>query len=100
SNQSYQITVTKNGYSTDKTYPPGGAGNPNPTKPHATVLLQQLTQTSFSIDALSNLTIKSVTPACAAVPNLSFTLTGSKTIGPGIPKYSASLSTDNGGNYN
>ncbi len=30
----YQITVTKDGYSTDRTYPTGGSGNPHPSKPN------------------------------------------------------------------
>ena len=35
---------------TDRTYTPGAVGNPNPTKPHATVVVQQVTQISFVID--------------------------------------------------
>src|SRR3989338_8572119 len=37
----YEITVTKSGYSTDKTYTESPS-NPNPTNPHATVVLQQV----------------------------------------------------------
>ena len=46
----YEIIVSKDGFTTDQTYTPGAAGNPNPTKPHATVAIQQLTQISFVID--------------------------------------------------
>lgn len=95
----YQITVSKTGYSTDKTYTPGAVGNPNPTKPHATVLVQQLTQVSFSIDQLSTLSFSSVSPECEAVPSIDFTLTGQKTIGPSVPKYSQSLMTNSSGTY-
>jgi hypothetical protein len=90
----YNITVSKTGYSTDKTYPPGGAGNPNPTKPDVTVLQQQVTQTSFAIDLLSTLSISTVTNRCVPVPNTGFTIVGSKTIGAGVPKYTATTTTD------
>jgi Tfp pilus assembly protein PilV len=90
----YNITVSKPGYSTEKTYPPGGAGNPNPTKPDATVLVQQVSQNSFSIDLLSTLSVSTVTSLCSPVPNTGFTLTGSKTIGAGVSKYAATTTTD------
>ncbi|MDD5110759.1 MAG: carboxypeptidase regulatory-like domain-containing protein [Patescibacteria group bacterium] len=65
---SYRITATKTGYSTDKTCAIDQAGsacttsegNPNPTKPHATVLVGQLTDISFAIDQLSTLTVKTI----------------------------------------
>lgn len=96
----YNITATKAGYSTDKTYPPGGSGNPNPSKPDATVLLQQVTPISFSIDQLGALSISSVTSLCSIVPNVGLTVVGSKMIGPGIPKYSATTSTNTSGILN
>jgi prepilin-type N-terminal cleavage/methylation domain-containing protein len=93
----YQITVTKPGYSTDRTYPPGGSGNPSPTEPNATVIAQQVTSDSFSIDALSTILVSSVTAACAVVPNVGFNSVGSKTIGAGVPKYAATTTTGSGG---
>jgi prepilin-type N-terminal cleavage/methylation domain-containing protein len=57
--ESYKITVTKTGYSTDKTYD-RDAQNPNPTKPHASVLEGQKTDISFAIDLVSNLTIYTI----------------------------------------
>jgi type II secretory pathway pseudopilin PulG len=95
----YQITVTKEGYSTDRTYRPGVGGNATPTKPDATVILQQLTQVSFSIDRLSTLSFSSVTPTCVAVPSMDFTLTGEKLIGNNIYKSSNSLITNGSGQY-
>lgn len=95
---SYQITATKTGYSTDKTYPTGGGGNPNPNKPHATVSLQNVTQVSFAIDRLSTLSVSSVDESCAVVPNFGFTMKGAKLIGtPLIYKYNKNLSTDGSG---
>jgi prepilin-type N-terminal cleavage/methylation domain-containing protein len=97
--EAYEITVSKPGYSTDKTYPTGAPGNPNPTKPHATVAQQQLTQISFAIDKTSTLDISSVTNTCRPVPSIDFSLSGSKLIGtnPDVLKYSASHVTDGSG---
>lgn len=95
----YQITVTKSGYSTDRTYTPGAVGNPTPTKPHATVILQQLTQVSFAIDRLSTLSFSSVKLDCTPVANIDFDLQGGKTIGSGVYKYLQSLATNSSGSY-
>lgn len=94
----YEITVTKSGYSTDRTYAPGGSGNPDPTKPHATVILQQLTPISFSIDRLSTLSFSSATPLCVPVGSIDFSLSGAKNIGLNLPKFSQNLVTDGSGN--
>ncbi len=93
----YRITVSKSGYSTDRTYPQGGADNPSPAKPDATVLLQQVTQVSFAIDRLSSMAISSVTPLCEVVPNFDFALVGSKLIGTNVPKFSQNMVTDGAG---
>lgn len=52
----YEVTVSKSGYSTAKTYGPT-AGNPNPTPTHLTVLAGQSTVGSFAIDLLSSKTV-------------------------------------------
>jgi prepilin-type N-terminal cleavage/methylation domain-containing protein len=96
----YRITATKQGYSTDRTYPIGGGGNPNPTIPDATVLQGQVTQVSLSIDKLSAMNLQSVSPTCVPVGNFHFNLVGGKQIGQGVPKYSQSLMTDGGGSRN
>lgn len=99
SEQSYEITVSKNGYSTDRTYLPGDPQNPSPIKPHATVAVQQLTQISFAIDSLSVLNVESLTDTCSPVSWIDFTISGAKLIGsePDVLKYSASYYTDAGG---
>lgn len=93
----YSIAVSKSGYSSEQTYPIGATGNPNPTKPFATVALQQITQVSFSIDKLASLHVSSVTPKCVSVPNFDFSLTGAKKIGTNVPKYSQNLATNSSG---
>ncbi len=93
----YRITVTKSGYSTARTYPIGGAGNPNPTVPDATVLKGSVTMVSLSIDKLSELDFVSVGPLCTPVSDLHFHMTGAKEIGAGVPKYSQDLTTNGSG---
>jgi hypothetical protein len=90
---SYQITVSKPGYSTDKTH--GTPTTTNPVLPHATVAIQTVTQTTLSIDRVAILSLESVTPTCTAVPNAGVQLTGSKLIGtvPDVYKNDRWIST-------
>ncbi|RMD59231.1 prepilin-type N-terminal cleavage/methylation domain-containing protein [Candidatus Parcubacteria bacterium] len=57
--EGYEITVTKTGYGTDKTYT-RDVNNPNPSKPHISIFEGQKTEQSFSIDRLGTLTIRTV----------------------------------------
>lgn len=83
----YSILVEKEGYSTDQTYTP------------VTVLLQQVTQTSFAVDKVSTIEFNSVTDSCTPVGNFDFSLRGSKTtsINPDVYKYSQTLATNASG---
>lgn len=76
---SYHISVSKNGYSSDQTYPTS-AQYPNPTKPDSTVSSGQVTQVSFSIDTLSNLTLHTVDQMCSSTPETGIGLKGEKLI--------------------
>jgi len=93
----YQITVTKDGYSIDKTYSVGDVNNPNPDKLDATVVSGQVTQVSFSIDRLSDFSVQTKTSSCASVPDIDFRIYGSKTIGEGILKFDKNKVTDGDG---
>lgn len=95
----YYITVSKNGYSLDKSTTTSVAV-PNPVKPPSNVVSQDVTNISFSIDQLSNLTFHTVSTLCAAIPNQSFNLRGRKIIGidPTVYKYDATSTTDGSGN--
>jgi prepilin-type N-terminal cleavage/methylation domain-containing protein len=95
----YHIVITKSGYSSDQTYPPGGQSNPNPLKPDVTVLAQQVTETSFVIDRVSTLNMRTQNEFCGDVGNIDFLQTGQKLIGtnPNVLKYSASHTTDSTG---
>ncbi len=97
--QTYQINVSKPGYSTDQTYTVGAVDNPNPTKPHATVVTQALTEISFAIDKTSTINASTINTICAAIPDINFSLIGTKLIGtiPDVIKYTASHTTDGAG---
>ena len=95
STQSYRGDVSKSGYSTDKTYPAGDPGNPNPIKTHATVAGGLVTGISFAIDATAQLTVKSSDAHCNALSNKNFSFQGGKLIGtsPDVLKFSTSSTT-------
>ncbi len=92
----YNIAISKSGYSSDKTYTKT-AGNPNPTKPDATIAQQQVTQVSFAIDRVSTFAVQTVSAVCAPLGNVGFTVSGAKTIGLNLLKYSSSQTTNSGG---
>lgn len=93
----YHIVVTKTGYSTDQTYPIT-VQNPNPIKPDATIVNGQVTQVSFAIDLLSNLTIKTVDQFCQSLSGVGINVKGAKTIGtnPTVYKFDNNYTSSNG----
>lgn len=95
----YNLVATKSGYSTDQTYPIGGAAGPDPVNPDATVVVQQITQSFLSIDRVGSLQVSSVDGTCLPIGSVGFSLTGTKTIGePAVLKYpSGNFITDAGG---
>lgn len=95
--QAYEITVSKAGYSTERTYAP--APNFNPVLPHATVALQTVTEITFAIDRVGQVDFSSVRETCAAVGGANLTLSGAKLIAtnPDVPKYSQSHALGPGG---
>lgn len=88
----YHLTATKDGYSTDLTYPRTDQ-NPNALQPDVNVQAQQVTSQTFIIDRLANLTLHFSNP-------VTFTLEGSKRIyfNPVTYKYSHVFTTDSDGN--
>jgi prepilin-type N-terminal cleavage/methylation domain-containing protein len=93
----YHITVTKTGYSSDQTYPITPQ-NPNPIKPDATVLVGQVTQVSFAIDLVANLTIKTLDQKCQNLNGVGVNVSGTKLIGtnPNVLKFNQNFSSVNG----
>lgn len=92
----YEITITKDGYSTEKTYTPGDPENPNPLNPHATVKEQTLTVVTLAIDKLSNLRINTKDKFCRPIGNINLRVSGTKLIGknPDVIKFSTTTSTN------
>jgi prepilin-type N-terminal cleavage/methylation domain-containing protein len=94
---SYHITVTKNNYSSDQTYPITGQ-NPSPTKPDATISNGQVTQISFAIDKTSNLTFNTLNQTCDAIPSVGVEVRGAKLIGtPNVLKYDNIFTSNSNG---
>ena len=92
----YHISVTKAGYSSDQTLPIT-IQNPTPDKPDATVVNQQASQVTLTIDKISSLHVTSVSPTCQLVPSFDFNMTGSRQRGSGVPNYNQNLLTDSSG---
>lgn len=99
----YEITVTKSGFSSERTYSVSEVANPN--KPHQTILDGQLTEIGFSIDRVSSLAISTLQGRennFAPLGNVSFQFRGQKTIGTDtddqpVYKYDQILTTNSSG---
>lgn len=81
STESYYITVTKSGYSSERTYAVGDIDNPNPTKPHITVVANTVSQGTFSIDQTSSIDLRAQSAQCSTITGIAGDLVGSKIIG-------------------
>lgn len=99
----YYISVTKDGYSTDRTY--SVAEVENPDKPYQSIIDGQITEISFAIDITSTLNITSTgsrESGFAPQAGTNFTLRGQKVIGTDsndlpVYKYDEELVTDGTG---
>lgn len=96
---SYEISVSKSGYSAAETYPPDDPDIPNPVNIHSTVAAGQVTQITFTIDKLSSFHFQTLDAQCLPVGSVDFTLTGSKLIGtePDRVKYASTQITNANG---
>jgi len=103
-NECYKITVTKDGYSSERTYSSSEVVNPN--KPYLSVIAGQQTESSYAIDKLSTINVASVSDRgnnFAPLANTSFQLRGQKTIGTDendlpVYKFDKQFTSDSGGN--
>jgi len=98
SQNNYHLTATKDGYSTDMTYP-RTSQNPNEEHQDVNVLVQNVTNKILVIDKLSTMEINFVDSSGNPLPNVSFHMEDSKEIyfNPTTYKYSEDLITDAGG---
>jgi prepilin-type N-terminal cleavage/methylation domain-containing protein len=98
SNNTYVVTVTKSGYSTDGTIadPPGSQ---TAVKLNPNVLTQQITSLTMSIDQLSTLYVHAIDTDGVAKASFPITITGAKKTknNPTVYKYSQSSTTTAGG---
>lgn len=90
----YRIVVSKAGYSTDRTYH-YSVTTPSPVKPDATIVNGSITQVSFSIDLLSNLTIRTLNETCQPINGVALNVMGAKKIAtsPDVVKYSQNFTS-------
>jgi len=107
SQQSYIISVTKNGYTTDRTcsIDAGGSactdseGVPDPYLRNASVHIGELEELTFIIDQFSSLAVNSYTESCEILDGIDFTLSGLDkriSVDPEILKNIIALTTDTG----
>lgn len=94
----YSVTVTKSGHSQDQTYTQT-LSNPTPSKLPITVISQTVSEIFLSIDLLGTLNLQTVNQGCTAIPNVGFSIHGTKIIGrdPDIFKYDNSFTTNGSG---
>lgn len=78
---SYEITVSKDGYETVQTYPPFPDSAFNPIDTHLSVSQSSVTSKVFSINKISHLNLHFADIHGENVPNLTFSLAGGRVIG-------------------
>jgi type II secretory pathway pseudopilin PulG len=88
----YQISVSKDGYTSEQTYDPANPAMPNPVLPHATVVAQQVTQITFVIDHVSSIRFESKNSSCTSIGGFDFGLVGEKILA--LPDLRRSSSTE------
>jgi type II secretory pathway pseudopilin PulG len=81
-NGSYGLTVNKSGYTGEQTYSATATFLPDADHSHLSMLVGQLTQKTFAIDRVSQLTIQTKrSPGQQVLGNIAYALKGTKTIG-------------------
>lgn len=96
---SYQIDVSKSGHTTDQTVAASELIL-NPVKPPASVVAQDVTEISFSIDTISDMDLSTMNIFCSAVSGVPVNISGTKLIATDpILKVDQSINTDGSGNH-
>ena len=99
----YQIAVSKDGYSSERTYSTEEVDNP--AKPILSVLQGEITESSFAIDKVGTINVNSYKDRSSnfeTLPETTFTIRGQKTIGTDsddnpVYKYQDIFTTDGAG---
>lgn len=97
---SYNIVVSKSGFSTDYTVA-SSPSNPSPTKLPASVTSQNVTNVYFAIDQVGQLNFTTMSPLCSPIGGAAFSVRGQKQIGslPVVYKYNEVLTANGSGEY-
>lgn len=103
-NACYRVSVTKEGYSTERTYSTSEVANP--LKPDMTIIENQVTEFSFAIDRLSTVNIATVSDAennFSPLGNQTINVRSTKYVGTTeldekVYKYDEDITTDATGN--
>lgn len=82
--QSYQISVSKNGYFSVSSYPPYPTSTFNPQEIHASVVAGAMNSTSLITDRSADISLATKDVAGTALPHMAFSLVGGKQIGTNI----------------
>lgn len=77
---SYELTLTKNGYTQEQTYDATANFLPLSQYAHFSMLVKQVTPKTFFIDQVATLVVHTVDEAAAVVPSVAYSLQGTKTI--------------------
>jgi len=95
----YHVVVTKNGYSTDQTYP-STEQNPNPIKADANIQNGAVTPLTFEIDLMSTLSFHTEDQSCSTMGLVGVEVSGSKLIGldPNVLKFYGFYTSNSSGN--
>lgn len=94
----YHLVATKDGFSTDMTYP-RTSQNPNALNPDIDIFAQQVANVTLKIDKVGTLNISTVDMTGVPMPNINIHVEGSKEkyFNPQTFKYSEDFTTDGGG---
>ncbi|MFA5211593.1 MAG: carboxypeptidase-like regulatory domain-containing protein [Patescibacteria group bacterium] len=97
--EAYNITVSKTGFTVDKTFTTSEIENP--IKPPVSVEAQNVTTISFSIDEVSSVNLNSLNSYCSVLPSVPINIFGTKLLGinPDYFKLNENIVTNGGGNY-
>ena len=77
----YVLSVSKTGYTTEQTYDVTPTFIPDADHSHLSMILKEVTSKVFLIDQVSSLTINTKDDTATLVPDIAYSLQGTKTIG-------------------
>lgn len=97
----YQVTATKSGYTTERTYATGSSTAPNPVKTNPTIVAQSVTELTLTIDRRSSVDVRSVFSNCSALSGAAYSMSGSRliSVSPDVIKFTQSFTTNASGEY-